>query len=39
MILEKIGYSYNDLTVVPAVISEIKSRNIFPLTFSLKMTS
>lgn len=27
MILEKIGYSYNDLTVIPAILSEIKSRS------------
>ena len=27
MIIDKIGYSYNDLTIIPAEISEIKSRS------------
>ena len=27
MILEKVGYSYNDLKIVPAVISRVDSRS------------
>lgn len=28
MILEKIGYSYNDLTIIPAKVSYVKSRSV-----------